>query len=438
MPLNDLRLRHTNNTIPFLLGWRSYLNMSESSVSVSVSVSDAVPAVSGSSGASAGTKIVYAMNKCLIDFVRHVNPLDSELKKINKRQFKVIDKMSKEHMDLFRAQWIEGDANKTVLDTIRETACSALLSHPDVASRELLPNIKVSDMVLKVSEEELPIIRFYLYVFSLFAVMYTDVMQHAEASDKDEKDAVSDAADLATLSHVLKIVQQIQDGTYQKEEDILEEIIDEDLKSILVRMLENAMGDAASESEESKETMNGGMPEPNLDALQNTSIGALAKEISEDLDLSDLKIERPEDIFNMALGGGAGGGSGGSMVSSIISKVGTKIQEKMQKGELKQEDLLRDAFSFLNTFSGAGGGNGGGGNSRGAAGSGAAATANPMAAMLNNPMMQQMMSSMMGGGGMGGLGGLAASLGGMGGGQSSSHSSSATRDRLRKKYESKK
>lgn len=392
--------------------------MSESSVSVSDSVS---------SGATAGTKLVYAMNKCLIDFVRHINPLDSELKKINKRQFRVIDKMSKDHMEFFRAQWIDGIKNKSVLETIREMGCTALLSHPDIASRELLPNIKVSDMVLKVPDTELPVVRFYLYVFSLFAVMYTDVMQHTDAQGQG-KDAVSDAADLATLSHVLKIVQQIQDGTYQKEEDILEEIIDEDLKSILVRMLENAMGESSeSEGVDSREAMNG-MPEPNLEALQNTSIGALAKEISEDLDLSDLKIERPEDILNMAMGGGGGGS--GSMVSSIISKVGSKIQEKMQKGELKQEDLLRDAFSFLNTFSG---GTGGGGSSGGGgSGSRGGAAANPMAAMLNNPMMQQMMNSMMGGGGMGGLGGLAASLGG------GNHSSSSTRDRLRKKYESSK
>lgn len=323
-------------------------------------------------------QLVYVTNKCLIDFVRHVNALDPEIKTLNKKHYKVVDKMARDHLDFIRAEWLESYPSALSLAAIRSVPSDSVLAHEDVSKHKLLQELSVSDIVMKVPAVELPIVRFYMYAFVLFGTLY-------EESIREKNDAASSEM----LSRVLQVLQKIQGGSCHSEED-MDEIVDDDIRSILVRMMQNANG-------------TGTVPpppfEPNMEALQNTSIGSLAKEISEEIDLSKLNIERPEDIFNLTNLMGGGGAGGNNVMSSIITKVGSKIQDKLQKGELKHEDLMRDAFSFLNTVSGAG--------------AGAGAGENPMAGFMNNPMMQQMMSSMMGG------------------------SKNATRERLRKKLNSK-
>jgi len=107
----------------------------------------------------------------------------------------------------------------------------------------------------------------------------------------------------------------------------------------------------------------------------NSSIGDLAKEISQDLSSDDLKcMENPDDLMKNLMGGNGGGGLG-----NIIQKVSDKLQNKMKSGELNEEALMKEATSMMGML---------------------------------NPAMGQMA----GGGGMGGMGDLFSMMGGMMGG----------------------
>ena len=104
------------------------------------------------------------------------------------------------------------------------------------------------------------------------------------------------------------------------------------------------------------------------DKFMNSSIGTLAKEISQDLDLSDLQgLESPDDLMKSLMGGG-----GGSL-GNIIQKVSSKLQTKLASGQLNEEALMKDATQMMGMLnpalqsmgmggmSGGGGGKGGGG-----------------------------------------------------------------------------
>ena len=74
----------------------------------------------------------------------------------------------------------------------------------------------------------------------------------------------------------------------------------------------------------------------------NSSIGNLAKEISEGLGADDLKsMENPEDMMKNLMSGQNGG------LGNIINKVSSTLQQKMQSGELNEEMLMKEATQMM-------------------------------------------------------------------------------------------
>lgn len=114
-----------------------------------------------------------------------------------------------------------------------------------------------------------------------------------------------------------------------------------------------------------------------MDDIEDTSIGKLAKEIMEDVDIEKVKksINSEGDILS-ALSDPDNG------IGNLIADVSQKMASKLKSGELKQDELLKDALSMAGKLPGMGGG--GGGSSGGPD--------------IGNIM--KMMSGMMGGGNM--------------------------------------
>ena len=153
------------------------------------------------------------------------------------------------------------------------------------------------------------------------------------------------------------------------------------------------------------------------EALENTKIGLLAKEISEEIDLSNVDVSDPSKLLNFS-----DFANQNSFMGKVVSKVGTKIQSKIQTGELKHEDLIKEAMSLLTTLD------------IGKAMSGGA----PGGAPDLSAMFQGMASGGGGGGGVADMGGMLqgmmSAFGGMAG-ASQSHSGSSARNRLRQQLQ---
>jgi len=181
---------------------------------------------------------------------------------------------------------------------------------------------------------------------------------------------------------------------------------DDNLKNIMAssaKFAEDILKEQASKHEAEAEagtgTGAGAGPLPGLfegmdegkfeEKFMNSSIGNLAKEISQDLDLSDLQnLESPDDLMKAFMNGGSGG------LGSIIQKVSSKLQTKLASGDLNEEALMKDATQMMGMLNPALqsmglGGMGGGGGGKGGKG---------MEGMGN---LFSMMGGLMGGGGGG-------------------------------------
>jgi hypothetical protein len=110
-----------------------------------------------------------------------------------------------------------------------------------------------------------------------------------------------------------------------------------------------------------------------MNFIEDTTIGKLAKEIMQDIDVDKIqkKIGENGDILKAI-------GDPDSGLADVITNVSQKMANKISNGELKQENILQDALKFASTMPGMMGGGKG----------------NKNTPDLSN--MMQMMSSMMG------------------------------------------
>jgi hypothetical protein len=84
-----------------------------------------------------------------------------------------------------------------------------------------------------------------------------------------------------------------------------------------------------------------------MDMIEKSSIGKLAKEISSQIDLSDLKMENMSDISQLFSGDN-------NAMSSIIQQVSSVMTNKMQSGELNQQELMTEAMSMMGNMNNSG------------------------------------------------------------------------------------
>ena len=184
-----------------------------------------------------------------------------------------------------------------------------------------------------------------------------------------------------TEDEITAILKELQKVTEETEEGTEITIANDNVKKVLVRLNELKKDNIKTDSGSTD-----GMP--NMDTLKDTTIGKIAKEIIEDIDLTKLKqsITEEGDIFKAIAKPDSGFGE-------LFTNVSQKMSSKISSGELSQEAIMNDAMKFASLlpglFGGGGGGNGGGGDGG-------------MNMAMN--MMQMMMKNGGGGGGGGGGG----------------------------------
>jgi hypothetical protein len=257
-------------------------------------------------------KIVFTFNKFYSSFIKDIKEISEDLRPILKKNYKAINKLSAEHIDLFL-----GEHSFVFKDITLEQLQDATKDQQETV------------------ENYLNILRALVYVY------------------KNKEDTENEDQNEILFNHTLEVIKKVQAS--ESPQDALDSILDDDLKEILIKLTPTKMPSQSHESTSGVEDLLGG--------LGNSKIAKLAQEISKDIDVSGIDIQKPEDVVKLM------DFSNGNVLGDIISKVSTKIHDKIATGELKQEDLLGEAMSMMNLMGGAG-------------------------SFMNNPMVSELMKNM--------------------------------------------
>lgn len=245
-------------------------------------------------------KVAYAFNKFYLNFLNDLKSYDDDFKKHVKSKFKVFDKTSVSHIQTFREELSKADDDIEMV--------------PGLTLQTILDNIEDS--------ENTAIVKSYLYIFKILGSLYDDT-------------------DDLVLEKILDIIRKIKEGADVSAE--IDEVVDDDLRTNL------ALLQISLSTDDNKANI-----DDTMKMFENSMIGSIAKEISEEINVNDLNIKDPSDLLNMK----NLGSEHGNVLGNIVSKVSTKIQSKITEGKINQSDLISEAMGMigmLNSSMGAGG-----------------------------------------------------------------------------------
>lgn len=318
-------------------------------------------------------KVVYAFNKFYGNFLREVKSSDDQIKSKIKANYKVILKTSPEYLTFF---WGEFSKFASEIDSSNENMLEA----------HVFKDIKLGDLITKVSADNGVFVWNYVYILSALAMVYNGLDEGFDGESDSVKDCPEgeDADEVPELEPIASEVDENEVifsktlrafALAQKGDDStaeLNDILDDDLRNVLSKVQKVSQPSTASEGPSPGAA--GGMPDDMMNmfaSFENSKICNLAKEISNEIDVSNLKIESPQDVMKLL-----DFSNNNNVLGNIIGKVSSKMQEKISSGDIKHEDLLGEAMSMLNVIN--------------KSGAGSSMAAN----LFNNPMMADMMKHM--------------------------------------------
>ena len=270
---------------------------------------------------------IYILNQYYIDLIKKLKTITKKHKdksETAKRVFNVIknnyltlDKNSDEYITFIKKHLTEElyiSYKKLIFNTekkpeenttVNDDISSWLTLNQDV---QILDNISIKD-ILKIFRNEY-LCHHYLSVFFIYTQEITD-----EESEK-----------------ILAILQK-DNFT----DDDINELVDENdfYKKILLNLIE---------IKNIKIKKNVDMK---MGGMENTTLGKLAKEILEDVDVNKLQksMDQNGDVLKSL-------GDPDSGFGDIISNVSQKMAAKLSSGELNQENLMQDAMKFASMMPG--------------------------------------------------------------------------------------
>jgi hypothetical protein len=306
-------------------------------------------------------RITLAFNKFYSNFIKDLKTTNEDIRKVIKRNYKVFDKLSEEYFDYYKGQVDD------VLPNLVNDDASALSGNESVLGKQLVKDVTVKAVIATIDNDvDRNVLWNYVYILTLLVLVRKE-FDEIDTENEDDLKAV-DMLFTSVISILAKVQQQ------QDVSDLLEQILDDDVKKLLSKV-KSFKEDVKLEEEPSSTDM----PFPPFGNMQDSMICNLAKEISNEIDVSNIHVEKPEDVLKLM-----DFSASNNLVGDIIKKVSTKIHDKISSGELKQEELFGEAMSMMSMLNM--GGSGGAGGGLGGLGD--------LGGLFNNPMMGEMMKAM--------------------------------------------
>jgi len=249
-------------------------------------------------------KTVNAFNSFFYEFVKVAKNItkteSSDLYKTIKDRYTVKDYSTLEHIDFYSSNVTDEFVQKLVND------------NEIPGEIEIMNDIPLCKLTNETSSKS---ILSYVLIFTVL------VMIHRKNMDTEQ------------VSNFISILGSCQEG---KEAD-MEDILDEDV-IVILNKIKNLAEESSAESCKSANSFE--------DAIENSTIGSLAKEIAKDIDIDSLKIEKPEDMFSS---------ENSKFIGDIVGKVTSSLHQKMQNGSLKQDQIMNEAMNLFSSMNSSGG-----------------------------------------------------------------------------------
>ena len=344
-------------------------------------------------------KIVFVFNKILINFFKEIKK-EKYFKLAIKKHYRSIDKKSPTYIESFNKKVKEFSKLFIDIESEKDEFTKKLIHNADFSKVNIFKNINVKHLFQNFKEElDKYVIISYILTLYLFSHLYEESLRiklvkeedknveeivSSDDEDNDNKDNDDDDKDnddgndedndeveeddnnddedynndddnengnyedddgeddededeekilddlLIKTLNILNQIDMNMDVT-----DSIDDILDDDIKNILLNIRRFKVTNNTNNTPIDIDN--------NLDSLIGDSeIGKLAKEISDQVNLDSLNLENPEDITNLF------NSDTGNLLGNLVQQVGSSITEKISSGELKQDDLVKDAFSLMN------------------------------------------------------------------------------------------
>jgi hypothetical protein len=256
-------------------------------------------------------QIIYVFNKFTKSFIRIIKNDDS-LKNILKKNYICFDKCTDIYLKDFQKN-------------VESAEISQKFEDGDIKNNSMIENVEVLKEItvsMLATEDKY----FYLHLFYLLVTLYKDVTNE------------SDQTKIGSYKAILVTILKILNGGYEIGKIIEEEIYDERYKKLMNYVSSTRIDDIVEDNDIDNNPMN---------MIENSQIGKLAKEISSQIDLSQID---PANIGNLnELFSGDD-----NMMGNIIQQVSSVMTNKMQAGEINQEELMKEAMSMMGNLNNSG------------------------------------------------------------------------------------
>jgi len=273
-------------------------------------------------------KIVVCYNRYLKVFIKKFKENNDEVIKILKRH-KRIEYNTLEYIHCFDIDQFSEQLNKINLNKIDDLD---ILTNKEFGDLMVYYELKLKYIIDKLSND-------YDKLYFMKLIMIFNILKYLLQQEEDDYiEELFEKMILVLNEHQIKNINKY-----------IDDIVDDDIIDMIKQMIKiNAYIDYENKKNTKTES-----PDEFMKGIEKTQIGKLAKEISNDINLDDFNINKPEDLLKNMTQQFSGNQEGGpNLFQSLFEKIGSKITNKVESGELKHDELLADAFGMMNQLNG--------------------------------------------------------------------------------------
>lgn len=292
-------------------------------------------------------KLVYAFNTFFGDFLNNAKTVDETIKKRLKKKYRVIDRSS----NAILLDFCKSAKASEVYDVIRDVSePDKLLENESVLSMHVAQAMPLNDILQFAKDGTKTAILSDISLLCGVSSIYDELCDEVQ----------SDIVVLGTFFETLmEAVENVSSGKNEfSDASILKSIMDDDVHDLFVGILarvsrnkavSNPNSDGGYKGIQGNESSGSKSNEMEdiLEQMKSSKLGEIAEEISKTIDKDKLTeaFSGEHGMENMIQGLMSGKNVG--MIGELIQQVGDKINKKLQDGDMKEEDLLKDAFSLM-------------------------------------------------------------------------------------------